>query len=250
MIWAATLLDDVPDFPPEELATRALLRRIDTKFLCATSKLSDLIPALGGEYGLLRAGGHSVARYSTLYFDTADRRFYHQHRRGRRDRFKVRIRHYLDRALSMLEIKRKSNHGVTSKSRRPHEFADHELSLDDRAFLARRMPCKTDNVEPQIWTDFRRITLVGLATEERLTIDFGLEFVAGRMRHPLPGLAIVEVKQPHFQPRSTAMLALRGLGTRRSRMSKYCIGQATLSPELRQNRFRRTLRKVRRICRV
>ncbi len=124
------------------------------------------------------------------------------------------------------------------------------LSVDDRTYVTERAPCAGDEIVPQIWTDFRRITLVGLDIEERLTIDLDLEFAAGPERRRLPGMAIVEVKQPHFRPRSPSMLALRELGIRRSKMSKYCIGQATLHPELRQNRFRPVIRTVRRFNHV
>jgi len=96
------LLEDMREFPPEDLQKRSLQRRVDTKFLCAATALNDLVPALGGDYGLLLACGEPLARYRTLYFDSPDRRFYHQHRRGRRDRFKVRSRHYLDRTVSKL----------------------------------------------------------------------------------------------------------------------------------------------------
>lgn len=243
-------LGDLQEFPVERLAERALLRRVDTKFLTSAEALPEIIPALQGQYALLPAGGEAIATYRTMYFDSWDRKFYHQHRRGRRDRFKIRIRHYLDRSVSMLEIKRKSNHGVTSKKRRSHDFADHQLSQDDLTFLASNTPCRENEIVPQIWTDFRRITLVSLVTEERLTIDLGLEFTADNSRYQMPGLAIIEVKQPHFQPRTTAMLALREWGIRPSRMSKYCAGQAMLFPELRQNSFRPTLRKARRLNHV
>ncbi len=41
------------------------------------------------------------ARYESIYLDTPDRALYHAHRCGRRPRYKVRIRHHVDRQLSL-----------------------------------------------------------------------------------------------------------------------------------------------------
>jgi hypothetical protein len=150
----------------------------------------------------------------------------------------------------MLEIKRKANTGVTSKKRVSHEFSCHQLSEKDLLFLASHTPCRPEEIVPQIWTNFRRITLVGLERVERLTIDLDLEFAGEQNQSGLTGVSIIEVKQPHFHPRSPAMLALREYGIRPTSMSKYCSGQALLNPDLRQNKFRPILRNARRYAHV
>ncbi len=245
-----TLLNDLDRFPLEQMDNYALLRRVDTKFLYPADELGALIQSLGNDYGLLLSGEHPFATYQTLYFDTPDKTFFHQHRRGQRDRYKIRIRHYLERELSFLEIKRKTNHNVTVKVRRKQDFLDSTINGDELSFLKDRAPCDPSRIVPQIWTNFHRITLVGLGIKERLTVDLGLAFETRDESHSMDGLAVIEVKQPRFWARSPAMLALRARGIRPSGMSKYCTAQATLCPGLRCNRFRPSLRNIRRMIHV
>jgi len=247
-----TALERLPRYPPERLDDSCLLRRVDTKFLYAgplpdlAEELGGLVELLGRSYGVLHAGGRPIASYQTLYFDSPDKTYFHQHRRGERDRFKVRIRHYPDRQLSVLEVKRKTNQDVTVKTRLDKDFLDDALAASDQLFLKEHSPCDPRSLLPQVWTDFSRITLVGLEAAERLTLDLHLEFRAGRQRHRLAGLAVIEVKQPRFSPRTPAMLALRARGMRPSGVSKYCAAQVTLFPTLRDNWLRPSLRKIRR----
>ncbi len=237
-------------FPVENLSDRALLRRVDTKFLYPAEGLDSLIRSLSEHYGLLLAGGQPIASYQTLYFDSPDKTFYHQHHQGRRDRFKIRIRHYLERELSFLEVKRKTNHDVTIKVRRKRDFLDNTIIGDGQSFLAEHTPCDPSRIVPQVWTNFYRITLIGLNIKERMTVDLGLEFEADCERQHMHGLAVIEIKQPRFWARSPAMLALRAQGIRPSGMSKYCAAQATMNPGLRCNRFQPSLRHIRRMIHV
>ena len=86
------------------LAERALLRRTDTKFLLPRRRLGDLLAQLPHWYSLVRVEGQACAHYMTQYFDTPEFAFFHDHRRGRKPRRKVRYRHYMDRRLSYLEV--------------------------------------------------------------------------------------------------------------------------------------------------
>ncbi len=234
----------------ESLQACALLRRVDSKFLVPVSALKSLLPALQENYGILPAGGNELANYQTLYFDSEDKVFFHQHRRGQRDRFKVRIRHYLDRQKSYLEVKRKTNRDLTIKSRCQRPFLSDRLNAEDIWFLREHTQLRPPQLHGQLWTDFSRITLVGLGFEERLTIDLKLSFKWGVQNYPLNKLAVIEVKQPRFSARSPAMLALRQQGLRSSGMSKYCIAQITLHPRLRSNRLQPRLRNIARIAYV
>ncbi len=243
-------LSGLDRFPVEQMADYALLRRMDTKFLYPAENLEALIQSLSEHYGLLLAGGQPIATYQTLYFDSPDKASYHQHHRGQRDRFKIRIRHYLERELSFLEVKRKTNHNVTIKTRRRRAFLDSSIDGSDCSFLKDHTPCELSRIVPQVWTNFSRITLIGLGVKERLTVDLGLEYEADRGKCHMRGLAVIEIKQPRFWPRSPAMLALRTRGIRPSGMSKYCTAQATLFPGLRCNRFQPSLQSIRRLIHV
>jgi len=103
--------------PPSLIEARSLQRRVDRKYLLAASAITSLLARLQQSHCVVRANEHGWARYDSLYFDTPDRDLYHAHRCGRRPRYKVRIRHHVDRALSFLEVKRKDRSGRTTKHR-------------------------------------------------------------------------------------------------------------------------------------
>lgn len=232
---------------PDLLAVRELRRRSDTKFVMRPEHASAVLGQLVGNYAVLAAGDARVASYRTLYFDTADLEFFHAHRRGRRVRRKVRIRHYPERRLSVLEVKSRRSEHETSKVSRTHPFGECELSADERAFLRLHTGC-TRELRRQVWTNFRRITLLGLRSEERVTLDLDLEVETGCGRRSLEAIAIVEVKQRPFCRDTVAMAALRANGRRPGSLSKYCTAVALTRPELRVNRLLPDLRAIEGAC--
>lgn len=227
----------------ELLDERSLMRRADSKFVLRDDDLITLLPALRPHYKLLLANGNALARYETLYFDTDDLRCFHDHRRGSRPRFKVRMRHYKDRDLTFLEVKTKRSDYLTDKQRRPHQTGT-DLSDDDLRFISEWCDVPTESLREQVWTNFRRITLVGDDTAERITIDTQLELVDGTRREELPGVVIMEVKQAPFNVRTPAMRALRDAGKRRVSASKYCTANVLLRGNLRCNRLLPSLRLI------
>ncbi len=231
----------------ELLGQRKLLRRVDTKFLVSTGCLDGLLDILCPNYGILYAGKAAVARYETLYFDTGDLRCFHDHRRGRRPRHKIRVRHYVDRLVSFLEVKTKNNQNKTIKHRVQRRFGDNELTDTDRAFVASHCDVPSRQLRAQLWTNFGRITLVGLHTNERITMDVGLTFRRGDQERTIAGAMIVEVKQAPYRARTPVMLALRALGRRPASVSKYCAATGFARPDVRANRFLNTLKAVERL---
>lgn len=221
--------------PPALLERREMRTRTESKFAMPVSAAAALLPALTSDYAVLRAGSALVAAYRTLYFDTTDLAFFHAHRRGRRIRHKVRIRHYPDRAVSFLEVKTRLREGQTTKARRVRPYGDSELGPDDVAFVRAHVPGVRD-LFPQAWLDFRRVTFLGLQMEERLTIDLDLRVTAAWRTESLPNLAVVEVKQTRLDRDSVAMAALRKAGRREGWPSKYCMGIALTRPEVRATR--------------
>src|SRR5688572_20051922 len=103
-------LDELAPASPALLGGRELLKRNDAKFCLPMRHLPALLGSVDS-YDVLLAAGSPVARYDTLYFDTAELECFHDHRRGRRHRAKVRIRHYPERELSFFEVKAKSARG-------------------------------------------------------------------------------------------------------------------------------------------
>ncbi len=210
---------------------RKLLRRTDSKFLMSEGEIRSLLVQLRPTYAVLLANGAPLASYRTLYFDTQDYRCFHDHRRGKRPRFKVRIRHYDDRVLSYLEVKTKGSSNVTSKARMPRVFRDDSLSLEDKDFLSKHTPVSGHELHPTLWTNFSRLTLLSLHGPERVTIDLNLNFVSGRQAVAMAGVAIVEVKQASYCLRTPVMRELRHRHIRPASASKYCAAlHATHDP--------------------
>ncbi len=228
------------------LERRSLLRRADTKFLLRAEALAVALRALSRHHRVLLAGGERIARYETLYFDVPDLRGYDDHVRGRAPRYKVRARHYPDRGVSYLEVKCKTNRERTEKARRPHPFAEAALSEEETAWALRITGWPGPTLLPQAWTRFRRITLVGLDSDERVTVDLDLRLDRPPLTRRLHGLAIVEVKQARLDPRSPAMLALRRSGARVRSVSKYAVALGLLAAGVRRNRLLPTLREIER----
>ncbi|NOT32666.1 MAG: VTC domain-containing protein [Candidatus Eisenbacteria bacterium] len=227
------------------LAPRELTRRTDTKFVIASAQVGELLRALVDDFAVLLAGRARIASYRTLYFDTANLDFFDAHLHGRRVRHKARIRHYPDRRLSTLEVRIRRSEIGTVKCRIAHPIDVSERSADDGAFVSLHTGFSQD-LRPQAWTNFRRITLLGLSTQERVTIDLDLAFEVNGIRRSLDSTAIVEVKRWPFWPRTAVLSAMRAGGWRRRTLSKYCTAIALCRHELNLNRMLPILRDLER----
>lgn len=229
---------------PEDLARCALLKRTDTKFVIPLECLLGVLESLAGHYLALESGGQRQAQYQTLYFDTPELRCFNDHRRGRLPRYKVRIRHYADRRVSFLEIKGKLRGGRIDKFRQQRDYGESTLSSSELGFVERHTQLRAATLAPQLWTHFSRVTLIALASSERVTLDWGLRFVRGPREAKLARCVLMEVKQPRLTLRSVVMHALRTRGIRPKSVSKYCAGTILTEAPVRPNRFLETLRHV------
>ena len=238
-------------FAPTTLAEMdavALLNRSDTKYLLTTSRLGALLEALAGEYLVLEIGGARLHHYQTLYFDTPDFALFRRHHAGAAVRHKVRGRAYLDTGLSFLEVKAKDNKGRTLKHRLRTGSLAAGLRAEERAFVAAHAPVAPEALEPKLWNDFHRITLVGVRRTERVTIDLGLSFEAdARHAADLPGIVVAELKQHGVDRTSPFMHQMRAARVRPAGMSKYCVGVSLLSQDVKHSAFKPTLRTLERL---
>jgi hypothetical protein len=228
-----------------DLESRALTRRFDRKFLLPVERATEVFEALGDEYRVVLARQARFAHYDTTYFDTADLRFYHEHRRRRLPRVKVRMRHYTDRDLTMLEVKQKTSRGDTRKFRWEREHTQPELDDTDLAHIAAACPwaLASGPLVAQARTVFHRVMLINTVTVERATLDFGLSFERGTTRRDFDASVIVEVKDGGRERTSPLVAALRDHHARCMAVSKYCLAIAMLSNE-RRNTFLRAVRAI------
>lgn len=232
--------------PPDAIKRGALQERLTTKFLLPRDQIAALVTGLEQHYTLLRANDRCEARYRTLHFDTDDLTFFHGHRRGMRRRSKVRIRHYDDRHLTVLEVKQRLHEQKTIKFARKLAFNGIQLQAEDQAWAASKLPLHR-MLCPKLWTDFNRVILISKHGPERVTIDIDLLFKNEVSEYSFPATAIIEVKQPRLNRNSPIMVALRKLRGHSVSFSKYCAATALLNPELPHNRFEPQLRQLERI---
>ena len=228
------------------IEARSLQRRVDRKYLLGADALEPLLARLRRGYCLLRAGEQGWARYESIYLDTPGRELYHAHRCGRRPRYKVRIRHYVERQLSFLEIKSKTNGGITEKRRLALPYGQNHLEAPERRFIETCAPVAPVRLMPCVSISFVRLTLVAKGLNERLTFDRDVSFVGGSREERLSRVVIAEVKQAEYSNHLGAVAELRGLHMREAAFSKYCIG-TILVASVAGNVFQPTLKAVERL---
>lgn len=228
-------------FEPTSLAQMddvALLNRTDTKFMLNETQLYHALTALRPQYRVLDIAGVRLNHYQTLYFDTADFALYRRHHTGGRDRYKVRSREYLDSHLSFLEIKHKVAKQRTVKNRMQTPALVTRLNAETDDFMATNFPLDPHTLEPKLWNDFYRITLVSRQRPERLTLDLHLSFDTDTQSTTLPGVVIAEVKQASLDRGSEFMQQMRLMRVHPAGFSKYCVGVSLLYPAVKHNRFK------------
>lgn len=236
-----------------ELGGASLMRRQDTKFMFRASALAASLAGLEREYAVLEVCGSSVQEYLTRYFDTASLELFAAHHRGMGERVKVRERQYLATGQLFLEVKHRSNKGVTTKTRAEASAWDEALDVETlpvgealtRSDRARILA--GGRLVPTLWNGYRRITLVRKGRSERVTIDLGLSYSDDAKRYQSEAIAIAEVKQARIDLSSPFMLRLRALGLRPAGFSKYCMGVGLLRPEVKHNRLKPRLRALRQL---
>jgi hypothetical protein len=223
-------------------ATAALDERMDVKYIVTVAELAELARRLLPTHRVLEIDGLREFAYRSTYFDSADLLTYREHVQGRRHRFKVRSREYLDSGLRAFEVKLKEGSGRTVKHRT--ELGEGPLDKLDgpqleflrdrlRDAYARELGAE---LAPTLSMSFTRITLVDPERCERVTCDVQLRFAApdGSGGALAPDAAIVESKSRSGF--ATADRELRALGVRPiPGCSKYCIGVGLTYPRVKRN---------------
>jgi hypothetical protein len=233
----------------EELVARAALQtRIDRKYLLPLAAAEQVVAGLAGAARVLDIGGRRAFGYESLYFDTPELTSYHLSAHGRRRRFKVRRRSYLDTGQSYLEVKTRGGRGSTVKERTPDDDGA-GLALDgagrrfvDEVLGRAGVAAVAADLQPVLRTGYQRTTLHLPAGDSRVTVDTDLAWaLPDGPPLELAGIAIVETKSS-----STPSAADRWLwrhGHRPARVSKYGTGLAALAEHLPANKWHPVLRR-------
>jgi hypothetical protein len=230
----------------QEMDRVKLLDRTDTKYVFGEGLLSALLEEMREAYRLLEVNGVRGVGYRTLYYDTPELRYFHDHHNGRTFRSKVRYREYVGSDLFFLEVKRKTGRGRTSKSRIRVEGIPLVMPPEHMKFVQGITGVQAPH-RAQLWNHFTRLTFVHRVRPERLTIDLGLTFEREGTRTALGPACIAELKQEQGDAASPFIGFMKSMGQRPSGMSKYCVGMWKLVPGMKYNTFKETLLKLARL---
>ncbi len=232
----------------EEMDRVKLMNRTDTKFMIHLEQLPHLLSKAQPLYRVLEIETIRLLAYSSVYFDTDEIAMYTMHHNQKLNRYKVRLRQYLQSGYSFLEIKVKNNKGRTSKKRTEitqAEFATYELKNERSEFIESKTPFSLNQLIPTLKNSFHRITLVDNNKSERITIDLGLKFhgIKNLSIEEVSDLVIIEIKQEGGLKSQFTEL-LNEMRIKSGSMSKYCLGMAMIYPDIKQNAFKKKLRKI------
>jgi hypothetical protein len=208
-----------------------LMNRTDAKFVFPSNLLHELLLNASNHYRILEINKQRDFFYSTTYLDTINYLFFNEHMRSKPQRYKVRYRTYEATGQSFLEVKCKTNKNRTVKWRIKNKL--NEFHPDDQAleFLSGYINDVANEIGPKLTNRFHRITLAGLETKERITIDYDISFSGDDGSSViLPYLAIAEVKREGYTNGSPILDILKRMHIRQSGFSKYCIGCSLVRP--------------------
>ncbi len=229
-----------------EMDAVKLQSRMDTKYVFRQADLPRILQQIMPEYRLLEVNGVRGVEYRSLYFDTPGRLHYLAHHNERTFRSKVRFREYIGSDLCFLEVKRKNGRGDTDKERVRVSAIQARLTTEQQAFVDRWSGCSIP-LEPSLWNQFTRLTLVHQVRHERLTIDLGLTFSTATDKRALDGICVAELKESRAERGSPFNAVMKGLGIRPAGMSKYCIGMLLMGLAPKHNNFKPVLLQLHRL---
>ncbi len=220
-----------------------LQTRVDRKYVIDPHVVSDLVGSLEDSLSVLDIDGVRTSGYESVYFDTSDHALYLAAAHGRRRRFKVRTRMYMESGLCMLEIKTKGNRGQTIKRRIAYDPGDRRRLTSEGVRFVDAWSASSLGAEllvPTLTTTYDRTTFVDRDSRSRMTIDSDL-VCSDEMGSALvlDDYLIVETKSSGLPTAADRWLWQHG--HRPTKVSKFSTGLAALHPELPHNKWHRTL---------
>lgn len=229
-----------------DMGKTRLMNRTDTKFIFNVKHLDNILSKANDEYNVLEIKNEKIPAYESQYFDTENFYLYTNHQNGKLNRYKIRQRKYVSSDLSFFEIKFKSNKGRTIKKRIQIKDLSKTLNTELENFLESNTPYSSKDFKASVANNFCRITLVHKVKSERVTIDQRLNYKYNGNSINLNSLAIAEVKREGFS-KSSFINILKQNKIYPQGMSKYCIGTLLLNNNLKHNRFKEKLLKLKKI---
>ena len=234
---------------PDLIEKAALQTRIDRKYIVPAFALAAVLADLDDATQVLEIDGSRDFRYESVYFDTPELTSYEMAAHGRRRRFKIRTRTYVDSDECYLEVKTRGARSCTVKDRIPYRSGDSRLLtregldyIDETLALSGITGVDSARLEPTLTTTYGRTTLFVPSSQSRATIDTHLGWeLSGTARLDRPDMAIVETKSGSRA--STVDRVLWAHAHRPVTISKYGTGLAALRQDLPSNKWARVLHR-------
>lgn len=235
----------------EGLEVVKLLKRYDTKYLFHRDQLTPVLDFLSGHYEILEIDNRRSFRYLSIYYDSPDLFFYHQHHNRSYDRYKIRCRKYIDSNQCYFEIKQKNNRKKTIKNRLSlnSDFSGGELPGELRSFALDNISFANkdfiDNLKPSLIVEFDRLTFADRNSGERLTVDINLTFTGkDSSTGVMYNLVVAEIKREGRTLNQRFFQFLKTMAIQPTKFSKYCLGLAMTEKNLKYNRFKKYILKI------
>lgn len=236
-----------PSINLDELnSVAALQTRIDRKYVVAEHDAAAILRSFGTEAEVLETEGRRSFTYESVYFDTAELDAYKLAAHGRRRRYKIRTRTYVDSNLSFLEVKTEGARAATVKERIPYRLEDRRrITGEGLAYINETLKAVVGSVpsgplSPVLETRYDRITLYLPDSRSRATIDLDVTWHRPHgATQVLHGAVVLETKSGSTPGPLDQHLWAHGI--RPCRISKFATGMAALNPLLPSNRWHRTL---------
>jgi hypothetical protein len=234
---------------PDLIEQAALQTRVDRKYIVPANALATVLAKLDDATRVLDIDGSRDFLYESVYFDTPELISYEMAAHGRRRRFKIRTRTYVDSAECYLEVKTRGARSCTVKDRIPYRLGDSRLLtregmeyVDEALALSGIAGVDSARLQPTLTTTYARTTLYVPSSQSRATIDTNLGWhLPGAARLDRPEIAIVETKSGSRA--STVDRVLWAHGHRPVTISKYGTGLAALRDDLPSNKWARVLHR-------
>ena len=147
------LLESFDGITLQELDEIKLMNRVDTKFVFSIDSLNSLLQLLIKDFNCLHVNNCTIQTYKSVYFDDNNFSLFKAHHNGRVNRFKVRIRNYVESQLYFLEIKHKIKRRTDKLRIKLSDFTE-QFDATQTEFIQNVMQKKMDLVPVPVLSFF------------------------------------------------------------------------------------------------
>jgi hypothetical protein len=232
----------------------ALMHRVDRKYLVSLDTARSLLAELADSHAVLQIAGRRSTSYRSTYFDTPAYSSSRSHVQGRRRRWKVRSRLYVEDQLCRIEVKTKNGRGATIKTVAPSTPGRYaRLAGSEHEFVQNVLATPHPEVDvnaliPTAEVTYARVSLADVDAGTRVTFDWNLSATLhGGDAWIDENYLLIETKGGPVPARADRVLT--GLRAFPRSFSKYVAATSLVRPDIADNDLRH-LRGTSLHCRI